>query len=186
MDVWERRDNETGAAFNAFVLYRDYGPERSQRKAAELLAKGDPLKFKSAVNRIAVWSAQHEWVSRCIAYDREMDRVAIKARKARIRQIQSTAVSSLSVLAAIGARSAQRIHEEMQLDPTKKVPFEQALKATVAALNEARLDMGDPTEIVGHTDATGGPLTVNHVVSDEDREATLRIMARVWPDAKTG
>lgn len=58
---WDRREDETSKAYGAFVTYRDLGPERSLEKVAHTLGKSTTIMSR--------WSAQHEWVSRTVAWD---------------------------------------------------------------------------------------------------------------------
>jgi len=59
---WERRLDESSAAFAAFEQYRLLGAERSISKVSQKLLKSVPL--------LARWSSRHEWVSRSRDYDR--------------------------------------------------------------------------------------------------------------------
>lgn len=66
--MWERRDDDTNASWNAFCMYRDYGVDRGLLKAI-------------ALNRVSrtrygvwcKWSAKYDWVKRCGAYDSYLD-----------------------------------------------------------------------------------------------------------------
>ncbi len=64
--AYEKRETETEQAFEAFAAYRDFGLERSHVKVGEKLGKNLTL--------ISKWSHQHQWVKRCHAYDRDVDR----------------------------------------------------------------------------------------------------------------
>lgn len=66
--LWERRDDETNQAWNAFCLYRDYGADRGFMKAIEL--NGIP---PSRYGVWCKWSAKYDWVKRCGAYDTHLD-----------------------------------------------------------------------------------------------------------------
>lgn len=63
MAVWERRQGESAKAYQAFVIYRDLGAERSTSKVAQKLSKSEQL--------IRRWSAKHEWQQRVEAWDAE-------------------------------------------------------------------------------------------------------------------
>lgn len=65
LQPWDKRDNETPAAFQAFKAYRDMGPARSIAKVARALDKSR--------NTINPWSARNEWVDRAAAWDRYCD-----------------------------------------------------------------------------------------------------------------
>lgn len=69
MLAWERQPDETSRAYEAFVIYRDLGPERSLTKVAQELGKSRSL--------MARWCSQHAWVDRV---------AALEARDSMIRQ----------------------------------------------------------------------------------------------------
>lgn len=77
---YERRDDETVQAYEAFALYRDLGAARSIDAVAKELGKSNQL--------IGRWSRVHDWVMRSRAYDeyidaqarRKVDNEAIKRR----------------------------------------------------------------------------------------------------------
>lgn len=74
--VWEQRPNESAVAYQAFCTYRDMGYKRSLSKVARELSKSKPLMQR--------WSANHEWVERVEAWDREEDRVRLEVRRRRL------------------------------------------------------------------------------------------------------
>ena len=59
--VWERQPGETPKAYQAFVVYRDLGRDRSQYKAAKKLGKSAVLLHR--------WSVKYGWVKRVDIYD---------------------------------------------------------------------------------------------------------------------
>lgn len=61
MDPWERRDDETPMAYQAFKEYLDQGADRSTAHVARALGKS-----KTIMDR---WSSRHEWVARSRAWD---------------------------------------------------------------------------------------------------------------------
>ena len=71
---WERQENETPKQFEAFVIYRDMGEERSLQNVANQLAKSRQL--------LTRWSSANNWVERSRAWDNEQDRLL------RIEQIK--------------------------------------------------------------------------------------------------
>jgi hypothetical protein len=89
---WEKLPGESGAAYGAFCVYRDYGPERNIRRAvegqfrkAELPGEfSPPVKtprgsLDAAIGRKyrmwLLWSMQFKWVKRAEDYDRYLDRL---------------------------------------------------------------------------------------------------------------
>lgn len=100
-DPWERQKGESQKAYEAFVVYRDLGAERSVTKVAQQLNKSRTL--------IGRWSSDWNWVERCRAYDNSLDEAArrkalkkyqdMTARHIRIAlQMQEKALADMSDL----------------------------------------------------------------------------------------
>ncbi len=81
---WERQPEETSKAYEAFICYRDLGPDRSLAKAAESY-------YGSSTNlaQIGLWSRKFDWVARVRAYDDflEMERRAAVEEYERARGV---------------------------------------------------------------------------------------------------
>ncbi|GHU18088.1 hypothetical protein FACS1894163_09730 [Spirochaetia bacterium] len=92
-ESWERLSGESAAAFAAFCFYRDYGPERNIRRAAEVAvlaedteaAVDDPAVQKRIGKRYRLWrgwAAVHKWRERAADYDGYVD----KLKQAEVRK----------------------------------------------------------------------------------------------------
>jgi hypothetical protein len=101
--AWQRRPEETGPAFEAFVLFRDMASPRSIKQVAEILGKG-----RSTLDE---WAQKYRWNDRCRLWDNEVDKrtsnaqiAEIKAMKRRQAQmafeLQSAAHMALTALTA--------------------------------------------------------------------------------------
>lgn len=66
-EPWERQPGETDKQFEAFILYRDAGPDRSAREVALALRKSETLIFR--------WCGANKWVERASKWDDESDRL---------------------------------------------------------------------------------------------------------------
>lgn len=77
---WERQIRETPKAWEAFNVYRELGPGRSIRQAAEKLGKSDTVLDR--------WSARWSWVARCAEWDNHL---AAVARAAEVREREKMA-----------------------------------------------------------------------------------------------
>jgi hypothetical protein len=73
-ESWERLAGESSAAYAAFRAYRDYGPDRNIRKAAETTATGTG-KAEKRYRTWRGWAAQFRWRERAADYDRYLDRL---------------------------------------------------------------------------------------------------------------
>lgn len=95
---WERRENESVKAYEAFVLYREMGSDRSIRAVAQRLGKSNAL--------ISRWSCNYNWQERIRAYDNENEaqdyaerrKEATEARKRQMQiamRLEKTALEAL-------------------------------------------------------------------------------------------
>lgn len=82
---WERQENETSKAYEAFAIYRDLEGKRTFAAVAKTLRKSESL--------IHRWGTNHDWRERARAYDNSLEeeahREAVKDRKKMVdRHIQ--------------------------------------------------------------------------------------------------
>lgn len=80
-ESWLRQPGETGAAFFAFCLYRDYGGDRSIRKVVE--AAGLPAR---RISIFRAWSKKYQWQRRCTDYDNHLDAIRREEREKAFRE----------------------------------------------------------------------------------------------------
>jgi hypothetical protein len=88
-ESWERLPGESGLAYAAFCAFRDYGPERNIRKAAEgqfNKAELSGAKIETAIaKKYRVWRnwcSQFRWRERAADYDNYTD----KLKQAELRK----------------------------------------------------------------------------------------------------
>lgn len=62
VQAWERQDNESPQAFEAFALYLEMGSERTLSRVASALDKSMTL--------IGGWSSKHRWLNRILMHER--------------------------------------------------------------------------------------------------------------------
>ena len=68
-EAWEKREDETSRAYEAFQLYLRMGPqERSLRKVHDELYGEDAGNMRY----VKKWSSRHSWVDRSAAHDQHM------------------------------------------------------------------------------------------------------------------
>ncbi|SDO86188.1 hypothetical protein [Selenomonas ruminantium] len=78
---WERQPGETEKAYEAFSIYKNFGPGRQVIAVARTLQKSYTL--------VRRWRKQYGWEERVAAYDRENDRKEqLEVQKARKKMIE--------------------------------------------------------------------------------------------------
>lgn len=82
---WERQENESAPAFEAFRIYLSQGSERSVRSVAQ--------KCNKSISLIARWSTACKWVERARAYDAELQRQAYAEAVKANRKMASRHIS---------------------------------------------------------------------------------------------
>ena len=109
---WERQPKETAEAFEAFVLYRNMEGRRSTRGVAQTLLKSDAMTRR--------WSSVHQWVSRALSWDEEVDRVACAKFLEKVAERAETH-------AAIGRSIYARAVKRLETVKPEKLTTEQAV-----------------------------------------------------------
>jgi len=75
-ESWERLPGEKGEAYTAFCFFRDYGPERNIRKAAEAEYAGKEASLIEKRYRMwRQWAMKHQWAKRAADYDRYFEKL---------------------------------------------------------------------------------------------------------------
>src|SRR5918994_2545612 len=96
---WDRLNDESTKAFQAFAAYRDLpADERSLSAVSEQLGKSKSL--------LARWSTQFRWVDRTAAWDSHQDqqrrkRAASEREKMLERQLQQNRIASQALMAPL-------------------------------------------------------------------------------------
>jgi hypothetical protein len=80
-ESWERLSGESSSAYAAFCSFRDFGPDRSIRKAVETEYSKpehgslDAAKLGKKYRLWRSWSMQFKWLKRAEDYDQYIDRL---------------------------------------------------------------------------------------------------------------
>jgi hypothetical protein len=92
-DSWEKLEGESAAAFAAFCMFRDYGPDRNIKKALAA-NEGDTVKRGKRYRLHLAWSMKYRWFKRAADYDMYLDklkqterRMTIEKREAAYREV---------------------------------------------------------------------------------------------------
>ena len=130
---WERQEGETPKQFEAFVVYRDLGDERSLSKVAEKLNKSNTL--------IGRWSGLNNWVERVAAWDAEQDRIL---RAEQIKEIKRMRKRHADIAYAGLIKAAQAL---------KEIPLVEIKASDISRLIDTcskleRLSRGDTSEVI--------------------------------------
>lgn len=147
IDAWERQNDESEKAYEAFVIYRELGAERSTTKVSERLGKSLAL--------IQRWCRTHKWVDRCRAYDNHLDEKAraealAKYRKMNARHINTAMHLQEVALEALMALDPKDLHPKYIIQYIK----EAAAIEKAARADEAGIKAGSST--AGGGDEGGG------------------------------
>lgn len=100
---WERQENESAQAYEAFIAYLNQGADRSIRAVGQTLGKSRAL--------VERWSAAYRWVARAKAYDAELQR---QAYEAAVKEQKRMAARHIKLAVAVQAKAAEALNE---LDP---------------------------------------------------------------------
>lgn len=87
-EPWERQKGESAQAYEAFVTYRDMGPDRSLRAVGQKLGKSRQL--------IERWSSAWNWPERVRAYENYLDEAEHKKNRElrKKKKAQNLGISS--------------------------------------------------------------------------------------------
>jgi uncharacterized Ntn-hydrolase superfamily protein len=107
-ESWERLTKESTAAFAAFGLYRDFGPERNISKAVKA-AEADPVKAAKRYRMWRLWSATFQWRERAAAYDQYLDRMKLAGNRRTYEAQELANMETLKKLVATGSKALDMI-----------------------------------------------------------------------------
>jgi len=92
-EAWEKLPGESSAAYAAFCAFRDFGPERSIKRAVEA-SEPCECKRQKRYNVWRGWSTRFQWAKRASDYDVYLDKLkhaqrrkTIEAREAAYREV---------------------------------------------------------------------------------------------------
>ena len=108
---WERQDGEGDAPWQAFVVYRGLGLDRTYAATAAACRKH--------VSLIQRWSLALDWRTRTVAWDREIDRVRIQSHKQALREMDRRHGEVAAMLISRVKKRIERLSDEdmEQLSP---------------------------------------------------------------------
>lgn len=92
---WDRQPGETEAGWAGFLAYRDLGPGRNLRKAAEKLQKAEGYH-----TTLSKWALANNWPERVTAFDNYMQRAAVDAVRDEITKAMPNLIRSAYLASA--------------------------------------------------------------------------------------
>lgn len=131
---WDRQPNESGPAFEAFVIYRDMGPARSLTKVVERLHKSQTL--------LGGWSRTQDWVERARLWDVYVDQLAQDA-------IVSEVIDMRRRHAAVSKLGIQKVFEKFKTIMGADLPLAVAIRLLEVAARVERESRGLPGATIG-------------------------------------
>jgi len=147
---WEHQPGESSRAFAAFCAYRDLGPFRSLRAAAEAFYG---RLSASVVRQLQTWSGTFKWVERSDAWDRYLD---AEARQAKVKAQREMAERHAQEARGLQAKALERLRS---LRPEELAPAD-VLRYFVEAAKLERLALGEPETV---TEQRNGPVVLQIV-----------------------
>ena len=131
---WERQFDERRKPFEAFVVYRDMGKDRSHVRVARELGKSAQL--------IARWSAKWSWIGRVEAWVDEQDR---KSRLAHSRSVIKMNERHAALAVALTGKVIDKLNNVTPVDIEKMslVSLSKLLEVGVKVERQARGEAGE-------------------------------------------
>jgi len=151
-EPWERQPGESSKAFYAFTIYRDLGPKRSLRRAAEIYYSG---KSKVNLGQIEYWSYKYHWVERVQAWDDYQDRLK---REAHLKAVEEMADRHVRLALALQAKAAERLKQL----PAEKIGPAQLVRMIRAGVEIERKARGLPDWLIEIADLSDEELVARY------------------------
>lgn len=156
---WDRRQDESSKAYEAFCIYRDMGIQRSLSKVAEKLQKSATL-----INR---WSREKNWVKRAEAWDDEQERIereaAQKEQAKAIREMRKRHSDLAQAMLIKSARALARI-------PDDEIKAGDVSRMVDIASKLERISRGDVGEVIEERDGGQTQPAVTFYMPDNGRD----------------
>lgn len=167
--IWDKREDETGKAYEWFCRYRDMGPVRSHAKLVQKYGKNPTYKSQTEL-----WSRKYGWVERVAAYDDHLESLKREKNEGRILK---TVEEHIELADTVMERLLRNL---AVLDDVNPMQWKSLAEFAVKTKRDA-LGIADRYEISGdvsvdHT--TGRRLAsellekTRHLLGDRDADAT--------------
>lgn len=154
IDPWERQEDESTKAYEAFCVYRDMGIQRSVRKVARELNKSETL--------MARWSTTYNWVDRAAAWDSEQDRVV---RQQQLDDIKKMRKRHATLAEDMLLKAAQAL----KFIPEDEVKASDISRLVEVASKLERISRGDSGDVIEERDGGEAINPVQIYIPDNSR-----------------
>jgi hypothetical protein len=140
-EIWDRLPTETGAAWEAFQLYRDAKPSE---RSLDIMCGESAVRLR-ALRR---WSGIHKWKDRALAFDRRMDAIVlVETKDSRVLASEKRIAISNTILDVAQAQLTEWQTDIDEGRPVNLTPAEVA-KLVEIGTKISRLEHGESTENV--------------------------------------
>lgn len=153
-ELWEMQDSDTLKSWEAFVVYRDMGSERSLQRVAKELSKSEAL--------IKRWSAKHNWGERIAAWESEQDRLLRIEMRRGIGQMRKRH-------ADLAVKILEKAAEALQYIPADEVKASDVGRMVDVATKLERISRGDVGEVIEERDGGEAVDPVQIYIPDNNR-----------------
>ena len=142
--AWEQQAGESARAFGAFCVYRELGPRRSLRAAAEKFYGRSAASLERQVDK---WSSAFRWVERANAWDQHLDGHVRRAQEEARGEMAERHLREARLLQAKAVERLRSLRPE-ELEPAELLCY------LIEAVKLERLTLGEP-ETVQRQELTG-------------------------------
>jgi hypothetical protein len=197
-ELWGRLDTDTDRSYQAFAEYRDLGPKRSLRTAAErllgLYVGESPAEYRrvgegafrpltpeeetniaSKKRQLERWSTENRWRQRVAAYDAEQYRIAQERRLEKAEEARERALSGAHLAQSIGLKAmhVQNSRPDGQVDTN---PSLNPLRVWKEGVEMEFIALGLPISVVKQHVEGPSPEQIDH----QQKVDTLRRAGRAF------
>lgn len=153
-ELWERQPDEGVKPWEAFVIYRDMGPDRSIRKVAQQLKKSSTI--------IGRWSSEWDWQERVAAWEGEQDRLARADQVKKIAEMRR-------LQAQRGAKMQEKAMEALEQMEIEKLSPADVVRLMAEGAKLERLGRGDVGEVIEQRDGGEAEPAVRFYIPENNR-----------------
>lgn len=173
-EPWTRQKGESHKAYQAFCLYRDFGPTRSSRKVAETLSKSETL--------IRGWCSKWGWVDRAAEYDAHLDQIAVQEEEEARRKASKERREIIAALKGLSRGELNKMLKAFREEKDVIKTTSDILRVLDFVFKEERIEFKEDVTRIEHSGSDGGPIRFV-TVTEQTRDAPeIRPMVEILPD----